>query len=494
MRRRTFLKAMGGACAPAFLLGRARAAAAERPNILVILADDLGYGEAGCYGASIFKTPNIDKLARQSVRFTDAHCSSATCTPTRYSLLTGEYAWRKKGTGVLPGDAALIIDTARATLPSVLKSAGYRTGCVGKWHLGLGSGNIDWNGPIAPGPREVGFDYSFIMPATGDRVPCVYVENGRVANLDPNDPIQVNYQHKIGDWPTGRENPELLRMKLSAGHDMTIVNGVSRIGWMSGGKSALWKDETMAQTYVEKALSFVERQSKDPFFLYFATHDIHVPRLPNERWRGKAVCGLRCDAIQQLDWCVGELMGTLDRMKIAGDTLVIFTSDNGPIVDDGYADGSVEALDGHKPAGPLRGGKYSIYEGGTRVPFLTRWPKRVKPGASAALVSQLDFTASFASLTGQHLPQEGAPDSLDMLPALLGQTSKGRDALAEHAGNRVALRQGPWKYVPPPREAELYQLDDDIAETKNLAAARPEIAERMAAALEQLRAAGRSRA
>ncbi len=256
----------------------------------------------------------------------------------------------------------------------MLKRAGYATGVVGKWHLGLGQGKIDWNGEITPGPREIGFDESFIIAGTGDRVPCVYVENQRVAGLDPRDPIEVNYQHKVGDEPTGRENPELLKMPLSHGHDFTIVNGISRIGWMQGGKSARWVDEDMADTLVSKATAFIERHQQEPFFLYFPTHDAHVPRVPHARFKGKSGCGVRGDAIQQLDWCVGQVMETLDRLRLTDKTLIIFTSDNGPVLDDGYADGAVADANGHIPAGPWRGGKYSTYEGGTRVPFLVRWP------------------------------------------------------------------------------------------------------------------------
>src|SRR5690242_9003835 len=272
-----------------------------RPNIVIILADDLGYGDVGCYGATRVKTPNLDRLAAQGLRFTDAHASSGTCTPSRYTLLTGEYAWRKKGTGVLPGDASLIIPTDRQTLPAMLQKQGYHTAAVGKWHLGLGSGNVDWNTEIRPGPLEVGFDYSFIIPATGDRVPCVFVENHRVVNLDPHDPIRVNYDHPIGDEPTGKKNPEMLRMHPSHGHDMAIVNGISRIGYMTGGKSALWVDENIADTITSRAVRFIEQSKARPFFLYFATPDIHVPSLPNRRSPGKTQLGPRADAIAEWD-------------------------------------------------------------------------------------------------------------------------------------------------------------------------------------------------
>jgi arylsulfatase A-like enzyme len=504
MNRRLFLQTAGAACARPLL------AAARRPNVIVMLADDVGYGDLGCYGATRLRTPNLDRMAARGVRFTDAHSASATCTPTRYALMTGEYAWRKPGTAILPGDANLIVDPSRSTLASVMKQAGYTTGCVGKWHLGLGKGPIDWNGEIRPGPNEVGFDYSFIIPATGDRVPCVYVENHRVVALDPKDPLFVNYKDKIGNVPTGKENPELLTMKYSHGHDQTIVNGISRIGWMSGGKAAWWKDEVMAQTITHQSTAFIERSKGKPFFLYFATHDIHVPRVPNKQFQGTSQCGARCDAIQQLDWSVGQIMTTLEKNGLLDNTLVIFSSDNGPVVDDGYADGSVEALGPHLPAGKLRGGKYSIYEGGTRMPFVAQWPARIKPGVSGALLCQVDLMASMAAFTGQRLSEDAGPDSFNVLPALLNESTQARDHLVEHARG-IALRKGPWKLIPPQMgggaaqkqkkntertgsgRMELYNLADDLGETKNLAEQNPDVAREMSAMLEKIRAAGRSR-
>ncbi len=482
----------------AALLPWAVAAAPQTPNIVIILADDLGFGDTGCYGATKIPTPNIDRLGRQGLRFTDAHATSATCTPSRYSLLTGQYPWRKRGTGILPGNAALIIDPAHATLPSLLKSAGYHTGLVGKWHLGLGAeGGPDWNGEIRPGPLEVGFDHAFFQPATGDRVPCVYVENHHVANLDPKDPIHVSYGKPIGDEPTGKEHPELLKMKLSAGHDGTIIDGISRIGFMTGGHSARWKDEEKADVFTSKAIEFIKGEAQHPFFLYFAAHDPHVPRVPHPRFVGKSGCGVRGDVIVEFDWCVGQVLDTLDQLNIASNTIVVLTSDNGPVVNDGYDDGATEALNGHAPAGPLRGGKYSVYEGGTRVPFLVRWPGHVQPGTSDALVSLVDFSASFAALTGQKIPAGDAPDSVNVLAALLGQSKTGREKLVEHDGfNVLGLRDGTWKFIQPDRRprpgyaraGELYDLRGDLAESHNLAGAQPAKEKAMASELGQARA------
>ena len=462
----------------------------DKPNVVIILADDLGFGDLGCYGATKIPTPNVDRLAREGLRFRDAHSTSATCTPARYALLTGEYPWRKKGTGVLPGNAGLIIEPSRTTVASVLQRAGYRTGVVGKWHLGLGGkGGPDWNGEIKPGPREIGFDYSFIMAATGDRVPCVYLENQRVVGLDPKDPIEVSYAEPVGTDPTGKDHPELLKMRPSHGHDQTIINGISRIGYMSGGKAARWVDEDMADTFTRKAVGFIEQNKARPFFLYFATHDPHVPRVPHPRFVGKSGCGVRGDVIVEFDWCAGEILNTLERLNLNKNTLVILSSDNGPVVDDGYRDGAVKDLNGHRPAGPLRGGKYSIFEGGTRVPFIARWPQRIKPGVSDSLVCHIDFLASFAALTGQKQTAEEGPDSRDVLPALLGEAKQGREQLVEHAGV-LALRDGSWKYIEPgagPRRAaatntelgnepagQLYQLADDLGETNNVIQAQAE--------------------
>lgn len=487
------------------------AGGAESPHIVLIYADDVGWGDLSCQGATAVRTPAIDRLAQEGIRFTDGHAPSATCTPSRYAMLTGEYAWRETGTGIAKGDAAAIIRPGRTTLPSILKKAGYRTGVVGKWHLGLGpEGGPDWNGEIKPGPREIGFDDSFLIPATGDRVPCVYVENGRVVGLDPADPIQVRFGERIGDEPSGRERPDLLKMRPSHGHDMTIVNGISRIGYMTGGRAARWVDEDMADRLTEKAVAFIEKAPRDrPFFLFFSLHDIHVPRVPHPRFVGKTALGPRGDAIAQMDWCVERVLAALDRLGLADDTLVLFSSDNGPVIDDGYQDEAVAKLGDHRPAGPWRGGKYSNFEGGTRVPFLARWPKRIAAGrVSEALLCQVDLPATFAALTGQTLAADDAPDSFNLLPALLGESETGRDHLVEHARN-LSLREGSWKYIEPtggPKvnantgtelggapSGSLYDLAADPGESTDLITREPDRARAMAARLKALQAAGRSR-
>ena len=339
------------------------------PNIVIFYVDDLGYGDVGSYGAIGVETPNIDRLAANGVRFTDAHSTAATCTPSRYSLLLGEHGFRLEA-DVLDGDAPLLIQPGRPTLASMLKRAGYATAVVGKWHLGLGDGNLDWNGDISPGPLDIGFDYAFLMPATGDRVPTVYVENRGVVDLDPGDPIAISYTGKVGDRPTGYEYPELLRFSADRQHSDTIIYGVSRIGHISGGESALWVDEDFPDVFTTKAVEFIRENRDTPFFLFRSFHDIHVPRLPHPRFTGASTMGPRGDAIAQGDWMVGEIVAELETLGIADNTLVVFTSDNGPVLDDGYADQSVTLLGEHKPAGPFRGGKYSAFEAGTRVPTI----------------------------------------------------------------------------------------------------------------------------
>lgn len=462
---------------------------AQKPNVILIYADDLGYGDLSCYGAKSIKTPNIDKLAKQGTRFTRGYSTSATCTPSRYSLLTGRYAFRRNDTGIAPGNASALIKGGQQSVATVFGKAGYQSAVVGKWHLGLGGAEgPNWNGKISNGPLDIGFNYAFLIPATGDRVPCVYVENDRVVNLDPKDPIEVNYVNKIGQWPTGKENPELLRMKHSDGHDNTIVNGIGRIGYMTGGNSALWKDEDIAQRITDKAKEFISKNSQNPFFLFFSTHDIHVPRVPNSRFLGKSGLGNRGDAILQFDDSVGQLMKLLDSLQLSSNTMVILTSDNGPVVDDGYQDGSKENIGKHKPAAGLRGGKYSAFEAGTRVPFIVRHPSVKADETSGALVSQVDFLATMAGLTNQKYDVASASDSQNQLKTWLGTDTKGRAHIIEQSGT-LSIVQGNWKYIKPNKgpaynpkvdieygndEAEqLYDLSRDPFERYNLATSVP---------------------
>lgn len=424
------------------------------PNVIVILADDLGYGDLQCYGAKGVETPNINRLARNGIQFTNGHAIAATSTPSRYSLLTGEYAWRRNDTDIAAGNASMIIHPEQFTMADMFRSRGYTTAAIGKWHLGLGSeaGEQDWNAPLPTALQDIGFDYYYIMAATADRVPCVFIENGNVANYDPEHPIFVSYKQNFEGEPTGSSNPELLyNQRSSHGHDMSIVNGIGRIGYMKGGGKALWKDENIADSIVNHAVNFIKANRNKPFMMYFATNDVHVPRFPHARFRGKSNMGLRGDAIVQFDWSVGEIMKTLSQLGIADNTLIILTSDNGPVVDDGYDDQAEEMLHGHKPAGPFRGNKYSAFEGGTAVPLIVSWPNKVARGKqSNALLSQIDLFSSLGSLIGAKLPKGSAPDSHNYLPTFLGTNDKGRDYVIGESNVHVLSVLTPhWRYIEP---------------------------------------------
>lgn len=267
----------------------------SHPNVIIMYADDLGFGDVGCYGANDIPTPNLDKLAEDGLKFHQGYATAATCTPSRYSLLTGSYPWRNPDAVVLPGDAPQIIGKLDDTMPRMFQKAGYQTGIVGKWHLGLGNGDLNFNDTIDGTPNDVGFDESYIMAATNDRVPCVYIDNREVENLDPSDPIEVTYEwdQAFDDVPTGRHNPELLDVMYDHGHDGTIINGVSRIGHMRGGASAVWNDETMGEVFANRAIDFIEKNQNEPFFLFYALHQPHVPRIPNPKFRGSTPHGVR---------------------------------------------------------------------------------------------------------------------------------------------------------------------------------------------------------
>lgn len=457
------------------------------PNIVIIYMDDLGYGDVGAYGATEINTPNIDKLAEGGIRFTTGYASSATCSPSRYALLTGEYPWRNENAKILPGTAPLLISTEQLTIPKMLKDKGYYTGIVGKWHLGLGDGNVDWNKKISLGPNQVGFDYSFIMAATQDRVPTVYIKDGNVVGVEKSDPILVDYKKNFDGEPTGKDNPELLRMKWHHGHNNSIVNGIPRIGFMKGGEKAKWVDEDMADTFLGKAKQYVKEHKDGPFFLYYALNEPHVPRTPNKRFVGLSGMGPRGDAIVEADWCIGEFINTLRKEGILDNTLIIFSSDNGPVLNDGYYDDAVEKLGNHTPWGPLRGGKYSLFEAGTRVPFVVYWNRKISPGVSDAMVSQIDILSSLAELVGS---DKRSSDGQELLDAFLGKTMNGRKDFILEATSRTALRKGNWAMIPPYNgpaknnfvnielgnspEFQLYNLSDDIGQQKNQAKENPE--------------------
>lgn len=482
--------------------------AEKAPNVIFIVADDLGYGDLSCYGAQRICTPHVDSLAASGIRFTDAHAVASTSTPSRYSLFTGHYSWRRNDTGIATGDAGMVIRPEQTTIADIFKAAGYETGAVGKWHLGMGdkSGTQDWNGKVTPGPSDLGFDYSCLMAATGDRVPCVWMENQRVMNYDASAPIFVSYQKPFEGEPLGKDHPELLtKLKPSHGHDMAIVNGISRIGYMKGGGKALWMDENIADTIAAKAIRFIDEHNEKPFFLYVGTNDIHVPRYPHDRFRDKSGMGYRGDAILQFDWTVGQIMEALDRNGIRENTLVILTSDNGPVVDDGYKDQSVEQLGDHRPAGALRGGKYSNFEAGTRVPFIVSWPKSVKPDVSNLLFSHIDLFASMEELVGQDMGESAGPDSQNRLQALLGKDSTGRDYIIE-ASQSLSISDGTYKYIEPnngpaynkavnielgnSKEDQLYNLKEHIGEKQNIAMQYPDIVDKFKQILKEERLKG----
>jgi arylsulfatase A-like enzyme len=493
----------------------ARESTAAKPNVIVIMADDLGYGDLSCYGATAIQTPNIDRLAAAGQRFTSGYCSASTCTPTRFSFLTGTYAFRQKGTGIAPPSAPAIIKPGTETVASLLKQGGYQSAVIGKWHLGLGDPEPDWNGDLKPGPLEIGFDHCFLLPTTNDRVPQVFVQDHRVLNLDPKDPLWVGNQAPSPDHPTGITHRDTLKMDWSHGHNNTIHNGISRIGFYTGGTAARFRDEDLADAWVKQSNAWIEARQKQPFFLFFAAHDIHVPRIPHERFQGTTAMGLRGDSIAQLDWCVGELVKTLDRLKLTESTLIVFCSDNGPVLDDGYKDGAVEKLGNHQPAGPFSGGKYSVLEGGTRTPFITCWPGTIPAGVSDEIVCTIDLPASLAALAEVDLPERACLDSQNVLAALLGKPgAKGREHLIQQdngSSGNFGFRAGDWKLVRLKNQGKsqatvtrkkrpaaasphaLYHLPDDPSEEHDVSAQHPEKLQQLTAQLDALLAADKSR-
>lgn len=459
---------------------------AKQPNVIVILADDLGVGDVSAYGSTTISTPNIDKLAHQGVQFNRGYATSATSTPSRYALLTGEYPWKNKDAKILPGDAPLLIDTAQYTLPKMMRSAGYTTGAIGKWHLGMGDGNVNWNEHITPCANDIGFDYSCLIAATNDRVPTVFVQDGNVVGLEKDDPLYVNYEKNYEGEPTAFTNPEMLKMDWDHGHNNSIMNGIGRIGYQTGGKAAMWVDEDMADYFSQQVKSFIDANKEQPFFLYYGLHEPHVPRAPHSRFVGSTNLGPRGDAVTEADWCVGELISYLEKEGLLDNTIIIFSSDNGPVLNDGYKDGAIETAEIHDQLGGLRGGKYSLFEGGTRVPLMVYWKGHIEPLVSEAMVSQIDIMPSLGALVGVETPNM---DAMNLLDAFMGKNQNGRESIVHEAGGKLAYRKGDWVMIPGYKGAELnaksietgnsesatlWNLKNDPAQTTDLAAENPE--------------------
>ena len=477
---------------------------AERPNIVLIYTDDLGYGDVGCYGATKVRTPNIDRLAREGRRFTDAHSASAVCTPSRYALLTGEYPFRINSWNAIFSKVGLIVDPTKTTIASLLKKHSYATACLGKWHLGMGNKEPDWNGDLKPGPLELGFDYYFGLPTVSSHSPFVFVENHRVLGLDPSDPLV------FGGTPPTKAYPEKILIHQP----------------VSGGKAAhaLYKDEELGTTLAQKAVKWIREKKDGPFFLYFATPQIHHPFTPHPRFQGTSDCGRYGDFIHELDWMVGEVLATLDELKLTENTIVIFTSDNGGMLNEGGQDAWRA---GHRANGDLLGYKFGAWEGGHRVPLIVRWPGKVPRGTTSnQLFCSIDWLATLAAAIHQPLGAADAPDSLNQLATLTGTPARpvrDRVVLAPNSSKHVAIRSGKWIYIsaqgdggfpgirggpgsvafsqrknsditadgkikPDAPSAQLYDLEADPQQTTNVIRENPDVAQRLIAELQQDRA------
>ncbi len=481
----------------------------EKPNVVLINADDLGYGDLGCYGAVKVKTPHIDRLARQGRLFTDAHTASAVCSPSRYGLLTGRYPLRRNFWGPISPRTPLSIDPGHLTLGRLMHEVGYAAACIGKWHLGFGSKEPDWNGELKPGPLELGFDTYFGIPQVNSGPPFVYVENHRVVGLDPADPFVTVYGKKSVTqvWPA--------------------KSGYTQIG---GAQAAhrLYKDELVGTILRKRAMAWLQEKKDRPFFLYLATTNIHHPFTPAPQFKGSSDCGRYGDFIHELDWIVGGVLTTLDEMGVTDNTLVIFTSDNGGMFNNGGQDAWSA---GHRLNGHLLGFKFGAWEGGHRIPFVARWPGRIPANSrSNQLISQVDILATLAAIVKRPLRHGEGIDSVNQLEALTGSP---RTPLRDHLiispnhASHLVVRQGKWVYIPAQGEggfqqknvgdhcfgnaavlgftgqvnsdivsgkirtdappAQLYDLDKDPSQANNLYRRHPEVIERLHTLLESYR-------
>lgn len=492
---------------------------AKKPNVVFIFADDLGYGDLSSYGATKLNTPNIDALATQGIKFTDAHSASAVCSPSRYGLLTGEYPFRAlEGEGLwgpLPIESPLVIETDTLTIADVFKNSGYDTAAIGKWHLGFGTGENDWQKPLKPGPQDLGFDYYFGVPIVNSAPPYVYVENDTIVGWDPDDPliyVGKGAKEVTPIAPIPREASQRTPNRFK--------------GAVAAHK--LYNDYSVGTTITAKASDWIKNRKDAPFFLYLATTNVHHPFTPAPRFQGKSESGLYGDFVQELDWIVGEVMKSLEAAGVADNTLVVFTSDNGGMFNHG---GRVAAEKGHKINGDLLGSKFGIWEGGHRVPFIAWWPEKIKGGTvSNQLLNNVDMLATFAALTKQELSIAEQKDSINMLPAILGNSEeklRTEMIVTPRKSTHMSLRKDKWMYIPaqsdggfvgylpkhhawggaavttlvntpnsdiengkiksdaPP--AQLYDLEADMNQTINLYTQYPEVVKQMAAALEKIK-------
>jgi len=508
MKMRVSLLVVGTLVATGATVWPQHAVAERPPNVVLIFADDLGYGDLGCYGATKVKTPNIDRLAKEGRRFMDAHSASAVCTPSRYGLLTGEYPIRAmggKGTwGPLSTTSGLIIDTKTLTIGKIFKNKGYATACLGKWHLGFKQGKNNWKPPLRPGPRDVGFDHYFGVPLVNSGSPYVYVEDDTIVGYDPADPLVFGGK-PVSPTPmfpeeASRKSPNRFGGALKA--------------------HQIYDDEKTGTLLTEKAVTWITKNKGKPFFLYFPTPNIHHPFTPAPRFKGTSQCGLYGDFIHELDCMVGQILKCLDDNGLSDNTLVIFTSDNGGMLN---LAGRNAMIAGHKINGDLLGFKFGVWEGGHRIPFIARWPGKIKAGTkSDQLISQVDMLATFMALTDQDVTTLEGKDSINMLPALLGDPDKllrTELLLAPRQPRNLAIRKGKWMYIgargsggftgskpnqhawggpaaarfagstnsdiengkikkdTPP--AQLYDLESDLAQTRNVYRQNPEVVKQM---------------
>ncbi len=461
--------------------------AAQRPNIVVILSDDFGYGSAGCYGADkkLVQTPNIDRLASEGRRFTDANAPASVCTPTRYALLTGRYCWRTRLSygGVVNTFDPLLIEPTRPTLASLLKGYGYRAAMIGKWHLGYGTApRVDYTKELKPGPLELGFDYQFAVPQNHNDKTRVFVED-----------------HKVFGLRSTKLKPTPAKVGLDAPE----------------------RDDPLTMSdLTDRAVDWLKKQSKTSFFLYFAPVAVHELITPSAHAAGTSKAGPYGDFIHDLDLSVGRILGALDDLKLAGDTLVIFTSDNGGVVTETLKSKTqtLALKSGLNINGNRRGGKHDVWEGGFRVPFVVRWPGRVPAGTtSGETIGLVDVFATLAAIIGdQSLDSPGtAPDSYNVLPAFVGEPgakSLRPDIILQSANGVYAIRSGAWKWIEgvPSVKAgkklpgkfgpkadqfrpQLYNLREDPGETSNVASQNPQVVKRLSALLRKYRQQGFSR-